>query len=192
MLMIDATEDVSQVDQKLAQELLRQYKPTVIVVNKWDLVEDKAEPEQYLDYLTGQLRGFEFAPIVFISAREGDGVQEAVAMAFNLHRQASHREPTARVNRAVEAVMAKRGPTSRLGTQAKLLFASQVETNPPTLALIVNNPKLFRGRYERYLLNRLREELPFSEVPIRVLFKKRSRVPLQELKERGPEYRAKR
>ena len=77
--------------------------------------------------------------------------------------------------------MEKRGPSSRLGTQAKLYFASQVGTNPPTLALVVNKPKLFRGRYERYLMNRLREELPYSEVPIRVLFSKRTRKTLHAL-----------
>ena len=77
----------------------------------------------------------------------------------------------------------RRGPSSRLGTQAKLLYAAQVSTHPPTLALVVNDPRLFHGGYERYLLNRLREELPFSEVPIRLLFRKRHRMNLQDLKE---------
>jgi GTP-binding protein len=64
-----------------------------------------------------------------------------------------------------------------------LFYAAQVATQPPTIALVVNDPKLFEGRYERYLMNRLREELPFSEVPIRLLFSKRSRRDLQALKE---------
>ena len=57
--------------------------------------------------------------------------------------------------------------------------------NPPTIALVVNEPKLFRGRYERYLLNRLHEAMPFSEVPIRLLFRRHKRMSLEELKERG-------
>jgi GTP-binding protein len=185
MLLVDATQDVSQVDKKLAQELQRQYKPTVIVVNKWDKIGERdISPDDYLDYLTEQLRGLDYAPIVFVSASEGDGLTDAVAMAFNLHRQAGHRETTGSINRVVESILKQRGPSSRLGTQAKLYYATQVSARPPTIVLVVNDPTLFRGRYERYLLNRLRDELPYSEVPIRVVYKKRQRVALEELKSR--------
>ncbi|MHC4947480.1 MAG: ribosome biogenesis GTPase Der [Planctomycetota bacterium] len=186
VLLLDATIDVSQVDKKLSQELQRQFVPTVIAVNKWDLVDEtRTAPEDYLKYLTEQLRGLDYAPIVFISALEGEGLHDLAAMAFNLHRQASHREPTARVNDVTRAILDRRGPSSRLGTQAKLYYAAQVATNPPTIVLVVNEPSLFRGRYERYLLNRFREEMPFSEVPIRLLFSKRKRMALETLKSRG-------
>ncbi|MCH2148031.1 MAG: ribosome biogenesis GTPase Der [Phycisphaerales bacterium] len=182
--LVDATDPISKVDQKLAQELQRQFKPTVIVVNKWDMVDDAhAEPQDFLDYLTRQLRGLDFAPIVFTSALESQGLEEVVAMAFNLYEQAGHRESTGRINSIIEGILKKRGPSSRLGTQAKLLFASQVDEHPPTIAMVVNQPNLFRGRYERYLMNRLREELPFSEVPIRLIFSRRKRIDLQDLKE---------
>ena len=182
LLLIDATKPISTVDQKLAQELQRQLKPTVMVMNKWDQVDEKTvTPDQFLEYLTSQLRGLDFAPIIFVSALEGDGLGDLLSLACNLHEQASHRESTAKINTVVGAIMDKRGPSSRLGTQAKLYFASQVSTNPPTLALVVNRPKLFRGRYERYLMNRLREELPFSEVPIRLMFSKRTRKTLHAL-----------
>lgn len=182
LLLIDATKPISTVDQKLAQELQRQLKPTVMVMNKWDQVDEKTvTPDQFLEYLTSQLRGLDFAPIIFVSALEGDGLGDLLSLACNLHEQASHRESTAKINTVVGAIMDKRGPSSRLGTQAKLYFASQIGTNPPTLAMVVNRPKLFRGRYERYLMNRLREELPFSEVPIRLMFSKRTRKTLHAL-----------
>jgi len=183
LFMVDATEPISKVAQKLGQELQRQFKPTVLVVNKWDQVGEGVTPDDYLEYLTRQLRGLDFAPIVMISAKEGEGLEDVVAMAFNLYEQSGHREPTGRINSVVDAILKKRGPSSRLGTQAKLLFASQVDVRPPTLALVVNRPQLFKGRYERYLMNRLREELPFSEVPIRLIFSKRKRIDLQALKE---------
>jgi GTP-binding protein len=186
LLLLDATTEVSQVDKKLSQELQRQFKPTVIVVNKIDQLDrDSISPEDYLDYLTEQLGGLRYAPIVFISARDGEGLDDLVAMAFNLHAQANHRESTGTLNTLITDILQKRGPSSRLGTQARLLYASQVAVNPPTIVLVVNDPKLFQGRYERYLMNRLREELPFSEVPIRLIFKKRSRMELNELKEQG-------
>jgi len=192
MLMIDATEPVSQVDKKLAQELLDQFKPTIIVLNKWDKVDPKkASPDDFLEYLTKELRGLEFAPIVLVSAKEAEGLRELVAVALNLYQQASHRESTGSLNAALERIMALRGPSSRLGTEAKLYYASQVSTNPPTIVLMVNQPKLFQGQYERFLLNRLREELPYSEVPIRLLFRSRRRKSVQELKE-GQSHRASR
>jgi GTP-binding protein len=89
------------------------------------------------------------------------------------------------LNRTVEHILRQRGPSSRLGTQAKLYYVSQVGIHPPTLVLKVNQPKLFAGRYERYLMNALREELPFSEVPIRLIFSSRERMSVQEMKERG-------
>src|SRR5262249_31158938 len=61
----------------------------------------------------------------------------------------------------------------------------QVEVSPPTIVMVVNDPALFEGRYERYLLNQLRETLPFSEVPIRLIFKPRQRLGLDEMKKRG-------
>ena len=185
MLLLDATIDVSQVDKKLAQELQRQYKPTVIVVNKWDLVQDKLSPSAFLKYLTEQLRGLDYAPIVFVSASQSQGLHDLIAMAFSLHAQAGHHESTSRLNNAVETILQRRGPTSRLGTQAKVYYACQIGERPPTIALVVNDPKLFRGQYERYLVNRLREELPYSEIPIRLLFRKRRRIDLAQLKQRG-------
>jgi GTP-binding protein len=176
LLLLDAATEVSQVDKKLSQELQRQYKPTVIVVNKWDLVADRLRLDDFERYLTEQLRGLDYAPIVRISATEGGGLRDVVSLAGNLFEQARHREGTGPVNRVVESIMRLRGPSSRLGTQAKLYYATQVGTCPPTLVLVVNDPKLFKGQYERYLMNRLREELPFSEIPIRVVFKRRTRA----------------
>jgi GTP-binding protein len=191
LFLVDATLEISQVDKKLSQELQNKFKPTVIVVNKWDKIDErKTSPEDYLDYLTRELRGIDYAPLVFVSAEESQGLPDVIAMAFNLHQQAGHRISTGELNRVVEEILQRRGPSSRLGTQAKLFYVSQVAVQPPTIALVVNHPTLFRGRYERYLMNRLREALPFSEVPIKLLFRKRQRMDMQELKERGSSEKA--
>lgn len=189
MLLLDATEPVSQVEKQLAGELVEAYKPTVIVVNKWDLVEAKQTPNDYLDYLTQELPMLNFAPLVFISAKNGDGTTDAVAMAFNLHTQASHRETTGKLNVLVQKILTERGPSSKLGTIAKIYYISQIETNPPTIAMVVNKPELFEGAYEKYLLNRLREELPYSEVPIKLIFSARRRDP-EDVKNRRSAGRA--
>ncbi|MSR29763.1 MAG: ribosome biogenesis GTPase Der [Phycisphaerales bacterium] len=175
ILLLDASEPISHVEKTLAGELVEAYKPTVIVVNKWDLVERTRKPGDYLDYLSQELPMLSFAPIVFVSAKNIDKTSEAIAMAFNLHTQAGHRETTGKLNALIQDILTERGPSSKLGTLAKVYYISQIATNPPTIALVVNKPALFEGTYERYLLNRLRDEVPYSEVPIKLVFSARRR-----------------
>ncbi|MCH2160289.1 MAG: ribosome biogenesis GTPase Der [Phycisphaerales bacterium] len=188
LLMLDATQQVSQVEKKLAHELEKRHKPVAIVLNKWDLIRDEVVLEDYLDYLQQELPGLFYAPIIRISAASGEGVKATLRMAFNLFEQASHRESTGRLNSLLKEILQRRGPSSKLGTRAKILYASQVAVRPPTFALVVNKPQLFKGAYERYLTNRLHEELPCSEVPLRLIFSERRRIPLNALK--GGEHRA--
>ena len=188
IFLIDAAQKISQVEKKLSLELQKQFKPTVIAVNKFDLVEDTLQPQQYVDYLTQELRGIDYAPLVFISAKESSGLDELIKLVVNLKRQADHRESTGKMNRIIEEIISERGPSSKLGTRAKILYAAQVATAPPTVVLVVNKPALFTPGYRRYLMNRLRERLPFSEVPIRLVITERSRVSLSALK--GGDHRA--
>ena len=187
LFILDATEQVSQVEKKLAHEIQKRHKPVAIVLNKWDIVKDEIVLEDYLDYLQQEMPGLFFAPIIRISAANGDGVKATLRMAFNLFEQASHREPTGRLNSLLREILERRGPSSKLGTRAKILYATQVAVRPPTFALVVNKPDLFKGTYERYLTNRLHEELPCSEVPLRLIFSERRRMTLNALK--GGEHR---
>ena len=175
VLLLDATEKSSQVEKKLASQLEEKYKPTVIAVNKWDLVASKLKPGDYIEYLTQEFPGLDFAPIVFVSAKDSTGLRELLGMVANLAHQARHREGTGRINHAVRAILEARGPSSRLGTKAKVFYVAQIDVQPPTLAMVVNKPDLFAGSYERYFRNQLREHLPFSEVPIRIVFSERKR-----------------
>ena len=175
VLLLEATEPASQIEKALVKELLDRHKPTIVAINKWDLVEGKLSIEDYLKHFDQELPSLSFAPIMAISGRSVEGLEDLVAMAFNLHQQAGHRESTGRLNAAIERILQERGPSSRLGTQAKVFYVSQIGTHPPTIAFVVNKPDLFEGQYERYLLNRLRDVLPYSEVPIRLQFTARRR-----------------
>jgi GTP-binding protein len=175
VLLLESTSPTSQVEKALATEILDRYKPVVIAVNKWDLVEAKLSPQDYLTHFEQELPALSYAPLVFLSAEKGEGLEELVAMAFNLHKQSLHREGTGQLNALVARILAMRGPSSRLGTQAKVYYASQIAVQPPTIALVVNKPELFEGPYERYLVNRLRDALPYSEIPIRLQFSARRR-----------------
>ncbi len=177
LFLVDATVPISHVDAQLSMEILRHYKPTVVVVNKWDLAQGKATEEQYSEYLTKELRGLDFAPIVFTSANTAEGIDDLVAMAFNLFQQAGHHVPTSELNRVLEEIMAERPPTSGIGRQAKIYYLTQADVHPPTITMFVNDPTMFDAMYERYLMGQLREKLPFAEVPIKLIIRGRKRMP---------------
>ncbi len=188
LLMIDATQEISGIDKRLGQTVLEEYKPCIIVVNKWDLVEGKVgrkgtvvTVEDYLEYIGKELKGMTHCPIVFTSAHEGTGVRETVELAFELAAQARLRVSTSKLNDIVRNILKVRGPSSKLGSRVKVLYVSQVEVAPPTIVLVVNHPDFFTAEYERYMLNRLREETEFKEVPIRLIVRERRRAELDDL-----------
>ncbi|MEL6330235.1 MAG: ribosome biogenesis GTPase Der, partial [Planctomycetota bacterium] len=156
LLLIDAEKDVSQVDEHLAQMAAESEKPVVLVVNKWDLAEGRKNakgrvitPADYEEYLRKELKGLAFAPIALMSAKDGTNLHGVIDLAFELHEQASTRVPTGELNRTMHAILDKHHPASTGGAFARLYFASQVRTNPPTIVMIVNKPALFGGAYER-------------------------------------------
>ena len=176
LLLIDAAVPISQVDHQLVNEINKHHRPTVIVVNKWDLAEEKYTQQEYADYLEDSLKGLSFSPIIFISAAKAEGMAEVVALALNLYEQARHRVTTSELNAFIEMVMQERGPAaSKGGKQPKIYYATQLEVEPPTIALFVNIPDLFDHNYQRFLMNRIRDELPFSEVPVRLLIRGKPR-----------------
>lgn len=180
LLMVDATEPMSQVDEQLAMLAQKSFKPVVIVVNKWDLVDgrasDKGKPitvQDYEKYLRKELKGLSFAPIAFMSAQEGLNIRQTVDLAFEMYEQSSERVSTGKLNRIVEQIFEARAPSSKQGRHANILFAVQIATNPPTIVLVVNFADLFTHNYQRYLMNRFRETLPFAEVPIKMIIRGR-------------------
>ncbi len=188
MMLIDGTEHVSEPDKKLAQYISEQFKPVVIVINKWDTVlgnarkqaeEMKREfsPELLMDefeeYLNQELRHLDYAPIAFITAKDGRNVQVVLDSAQHLFNQANERITTGRLNRAVRQIMDERMPSSKSGRRPKIYYATQVDVAPPTIVLVVNNPDFLDESYQRFMINRFRELLPYPEVPIKLLIRPR-------------------
>ncbi len=180
LLLIDSTVPTSVVDRKLGNEIQKHFKPVAVVVNKWDLVENEHTQEEYIKYLDKALKGLDYAPVAFISAKQDEGVKELPGLALSLHKQATHRVPTAELNRVVRELVAKHPPAAKGGRRCKLYYVTQLAADPPTIGLFVNEPGLLDPSYQRYLLNHLRDELPFAEVPIRLLIRARKRKTLQE------------
>ncbi len=177
LLLIDATEPVGQLDKKLAGFIVENYKPCILVVNKWDLAKDRADTEAYGEYLGKVLVGMDYAPIAFTTAKSGRNIQSVIDLASELFKQAGQRVGTGQLNQVLEKALAVRAPKAKHGQRPpKLLYATQVSTCPPTIVVFVNSPTLVSPNYERFLINRMREALPFGEIPIRLMFRARRRA----------------
>ncbi|HVZ93720.1 MAG TPA: ribosome biogenesis GTPase Der [Phycisphaerales bacterium] len=183
LMLLDATQEIAGIDQRLGRFVQDEYKPCVIVVTKWDLAEGRKTPkgqtvtmEDYREYIEKELPGLRRCPIVFTSGIEGRGVRDTIGLAFDLFEQSRLRVTTSKLNEFLRGIFAQRGPSTKLGTKVKVLYVSQISIQPPTILAVVNRPELFTPEYERYLLNRFHEELPFTEVPIRLIIRGRQRA----------------
>jgi len=184
VLMIDASVPVSQVDKQLAGLIFEQFKPVVIVVNKWDLARDQTTGEDYVEYFEKTIPELKFAPVSLTTATEGFNLRGTIKLASQLFDQANMRVSTADLNKHIEEILALRGPSHKAGTKRpKILYASQIGTAPPTIVCFVNDVRSFDRSYQRFLVNQLRERLPFDEVPIQLLLRKRRQVPRKTAEE---------
>jgi GTPase len=189
MMLVDGTDPLSEPDRKLAQYIAEQLKPVLLIVNKWDLSMSKARElragtpeenvtdeklmEEFEEYLHTEMPQINFAPVAFVTAKDGKNVQVALDLAQHLFKQANERVGTGRLNAAIKQIFEERIPSTPRGQRAKIMYATQVETAPPTVVLFVNSPKLFDANYQRFIINRFHEMLPFSQVPIRLMIRGR-------------------
>ena len=171
-LFIDASLKVSQVDKELAAAIVEAEKPVLIVVNKWDLARKTTDGEDYLDYFDKMIPHLSFAPISFVEAINGSNIWETVDLAESLFVQSRTRVGTGELNTAIAEIVAKRGPSHKSGTRPpKIRYVSQVDVCPPTIVLFVNDIRSFDQGYQRFLINQLRNRMPFGEVPLRLILR---------------------
>ena len=169
LLLIDATVPISDPDKKLGSLITEEYKPCILVVNKWDLAQKQTSGEDYQDYLTKILPGMKDAPIAFTVATEAKNVDNVLDLALELFKQANTWIPTPKLNNAFEKIKAQRTAPAKSGVGPKIYYATQIAVNPVTILMFVNRPQLFDENYRRFIVNRLHDLLPIPEVPIRLL-----------------------
>jgi len=174
LLVLDAGDEVGTVDKKLAHFCEVEGKPTVIVVNKWDLAEQGgATRDQYITWLRDRLPGLSYAPVTFTCALTGYNVADALRLAIELHAETRSRVATSEVNRILQAAIERRRPKKVGPSPTKLYYATQAALDPPTFVIFVNRTDWIEPGYSRFLENWLRERLPFKRIPMRLLFKAR-------------------
>ncbi len=174
ILVLDASDDLGQVDKKIAHFCEAEGKPTIIVINKWDLAEaGGAKRSEYHTWLQDRLPGLRFAPIVFTCALTGFNVHDILRLSAELYDETLQRVATHEVNDLIEAAVQRRRPR-KVGPQpTKIYYGTQAADAPPTFVFFVNRTDWVESGYSRYLESFLRERLPFKRIPLRILFKSR-------------------
>jgi GTP-binding protein len=176
LFLIDATAEVSEVDKKIARFIADEYKSCIIVINKWDLAKSATVTGNYEEYLTKLLPSLRYAPIAFTTATEAKNVQGVLDLAASVFKQTTTWISTGRLNKAFDAIKAESMSAGKRGRgrHPKIYYATQVAVNPVTILMCVNKPELFEDNHRRFIVGRLRELLPISEVPIRLLVRSHS------------------
>jgi GTP-binding protein len=173
LMLFDAAQPVSQVDKQLCQYIIDQYKPCVLVVNKWDLVVSQIATQQWVDYLREAFPTLAYVPIAFITGQTGKNLKVLLNHAQMLFKQSRARVGTGDLNRLVRRALELHPPPLHKNRRPKIYYATQVAIQPPTIVLMCNMPQAFGADYRRYLLGVLRDELSFGEVPIRLFLHRR-------------------
>jgi GTP-binding protein len=182
LLFLDAPERISKVDKQLAEYILEQHKPAIFVVNKWDLMTPTPTGKMG-QYIRKTFPSLDFVPIAFITAKAGKNVHAVLNLAQHLHKQASARIGTGDLNRVLRQALEASPPPLRQNRRPKVYYATQADTNPPTIVLFTNGPELFDNTYRRYLVKTIRDQLHFNDVPIRLHLRRRQREDQASLEE---------
>jgi len=170
LMMIDATEGVTDQDAKIAGEAHEAGKGIIIVVNKWDEYEKETGTlEKYKKDIYAKLAYLSYAPVIFISAKTGQRVDKLFNVINNVAEQNSKRITTAMLNQVINEAIAIVQPPTDKGKRLKILYGTQVSTKPPTFVIFVNNKELFHFSYERYLVNQIRKEFGLEGTPVRMI-----------------------
>ena len=174
LLLIDATEGVTDQDAKIAGEAHEAGKGVIIVINKWDAVEKETGTlEAYKKEVYNKLSYLSFAPMIFVSAKTGQRVHKLFDLINHVAEQNSLRISTSILNQVINEAIAIVQPPTDKGKRLKIFYATQSSTKPPTFVIFVNNKELFHFSYERYLVNQIRKEFGLEGTPVRVIVREK-------------------
>ncbi len=175
LLVVDSTDGLTEQDTKIIGYVHEQGKPSVIVMNKWDLVEkDTNTINKFEDKLKEDLKFMSYFKSVYISAKTGQRVEKILSIVGDVYEHSRHRVATGTLNDVISDAVRSNEPPSYNGKRLKVYYASQVAVAPPTIVLFVNNFNLLHFSYERYLENVLRKSFDFSGTPIKILTREKS------------------
>jgi GTP-binding protein len=172
LLLIDAADGITAQDTHIAGFILDAWKSTVVLVNKWDtILKDNETTENYTRHVRRELNFMDYVPMLFISAKTGQRVDQVLTIALRVQEERMARITTAMLNRVLREAQDAHPAPSHAGRQLKIYYGAQVRVDPPTFILHVNDTKLFHFSYRRFLENKFREAYGFIGTPIKIIAK---------------------
>lgn len=175
ILVIDATVGLTDQDKKISQIIVEAGKGIILAVNKWDIVENKDaySTVKYEKKIESEAPFLNFVPKIFISALTKQRINTIFIEAKKVYEQYKKRISTSLLNKIVNEAYVINPPTSFKGKRLKIYYSTQVCDSPPTFVIFINDKKLVKDSYKRYLENQLREAFGFVGVPFRISFRER-------------------
>ena len=173
ILMIDATKGFNGQDQNIFWLAHRNGKGIIILINKWDLIKDKKDSKiEILDKISKSLSQFRGASTVFISSKNGHGIDELMKEVLQIYDLSFIEISTNKLNSFLDKVTSTHTHPTDNGREVRFKYITQINSNPIYFAIFTNKPKAVLDSYKRYILNNLREEFSLSGVPIKIIYKK--------------------
>lgn len=176
-LLIDSAEGATDQDAAIGGEADRAGRGIVIVANKWDLVKsaDAGFVKHFDEEIRRKMRFLDYAPILHISALTGERAPKVLETLDRVAASRRKRIPTPALNRFVESIVAANPPASPERRHVKIMYAAQIGIAPPSFVFFTNVATTFHFSYERFLVNRIREQFGFEGTPIRIQVRRRAR-----------------
>ncbi len=172
LMMIDASEGVTEQDKKIAGLAHEAGKGIIIVVNKWDLVEKETNTmKEYTKNIRKELIYLSYAPVLFISVLTGQRVNKIMDKVIDVEAECSKRVPTGVLNTLVSDAVLMNQPPSDKGKKLKIYYATQVAVKPPLFSFKINDRELMHFSYARYLENKIREGFGFEGTSIKFVYR---------------------
>lgn len=176
VIVIDATEGFAEQDSKIAGYAHEQGKACIIAVNKWDLIQKDSHTMGNFNRSLQQAFSFmSYAPIIYLSAKTGQRVEQLFSMICDVDEQNRRRITTGALNDLLAYAVARVQPPSDKGKRLKIYYITQPSTQPPTFVVFVNRKDLFHFSYQRYLENQIRETFGLQGTPIRMISRERGK-----------------
>lgn len=174
LLVVDAAEGLTEQDVKIVGYVHEQGKPSVLVMNKWDLIEkDTGTINKFEEKLKADLKFMDYYRSVYISAKTGRRAEKVLQIAREVYANANRRIPTGTLNDLILGAVRTNEPASVNGRRLKIYYCSQPSVCPPTFVLFVNDENLMHFSYKRYLENVIRGAFDFSGTPVRIVLRPR-------------------
>lgn len=176
VVMIDVASGITEQDIKIAGFVHEQKKPSIILLNKWDLVEDKDDKtiNKYVNKLKEDLKFMDYFVPLFISVKTGQRLAKLMTEVERVLSNSAKRISTGQLNDILQSALLLKQPPSKNGQRLKIYYATQASISPPSFVLFVNDKELMHFSYLRYIENTIRKAVDFSGTPINIVVKNRS------------------